>query len=73
MLSRAALFVARYTCLLLSLLLSGLSARAQTVTLATPYHPQLDVQAYWVSEKYDGVRAHWDGQQLRRRLLQNKR
>ena len=71
MLSRAALFVARYTCLLLGLLLglllSSLPAWSQTVTLATPYHPQLDVQAYWVSEKYDGVRAHWDGQQLRSR------
>jgi DNA ligase 1 len=24
----------------------------------------VDVSRYWVSEKYDGVRAYWDGQQL---------
>lgn len=26
-----------------------------------------DVRAYWVSEKLDGVRGHWDGQRLRTR------
>ncbi|ANY62656.1 DNA ligase [Comamonas aquatica] len=44
------------------LALSG--AWGQTLTLAAPYHRQLDIQAYWVSEKYDGIRAHWTGQQL---------
>lgn len=33
-------------------------------TLALPFHPGVPVQAYWVSEKYDGVRALWDGRQL---------
>lgn len=27
----------------------------------------MDLRGWWVSEKYDGVRAHWDGQQLRTR------
>ena len=35
--------------------------------LATPYRTGIDVSAYWVSEKLDGVRAHWDGQQLQTR------
>jgi len=26
---------------------------------ASPYHPNIDVAAHWVSEKLDGVRAHW--------------
>jgi len=26
---------------------------------------KLDLPGYWVSEKYDGVRAYWDGRQLR--------
>lgn len=34
------------------------------LTLASHYHPQLDLQAYWVSEKYDGIRAHWTGHTL---------
>ena len=34
------------------------------ITLAQVYSPQLDVTAYYVSEKFDGVRAFWDGQQL---------
>jgi DNA ligase-1 len=52
-------------------LLTGLSwgAQAQPLpppapTLAQRYHPGVDVQAYWVSEKYDGVRGLWNGQQL---------
>jgi DNA ligase-1 len=35
-----------------------------SLTLARVYHPQQDLTAYWVSEKLDGVRAYWDGQQL---------
>ncbi len=34
------------------------------ITLAQIYSDDLDVSAYVVSEKYDGVRAYWDGQQL---------
>lgn len=33
-------------------------------TLAQSYRPGIDVTAYWVSEKYDGVRALWTGQEL---------
>lgn len=32
--------------------------------LANPYHDGIDVSAYWVSEKLDGVRAYWDGRRL---------
>jgi DNA ligase-1 len=32
--------------------------------LANVYHENIDLRAYWVSEKLDGVRAYWDGQQL---------
>ena len=42
-------------------------AWASDLTLANTYRPDIDVQAYWVSEKYDGIRAHWDGKQLRSR------
>jgi DNA ligase-1 len=49
----------------------GLGALAQTpstpapaLMLAKVYHPGVDLADYWVSEKYDGVRGYWDGQQL---------
>ena len=32
--------------------------------LATPYHPALELDEYLVSEKYDGVRAYWNGSAL---------
>lgn len=32
--------------------------------LARVYQPEVDVSIYWVSEKLDGVRAHWDGRRL---------
>lgn len=32
--------------------------------LANVYHQGIDLDDYWVSEKYDGVRAFWDGKQL---------
>ena len=32
--------------------------------LAKVYHPGIDLQDYWVSEKYDGMRGYWDGQKL---------
>ena len=50
------------------------TALAQTTptTRATPpalmqarvVHPGVHLPDYWLSEKYDGVRAHWDGQRL---------
>lgn len=45
------------------------SARAAEATppalmLAKVYRPGIDLSAYWLSEKYDGVRGYWDGQRL---------
>ncbi|WP_372880152.1 DNA ligase [Psychromonas sp.] len=34
------------------------------IQLATIYHPDIKIEKYWVSEKLDGVRAYWNGQQL---------
>jgi DNA ligase-1 len=34
------------------------------VMLANVYHRGIDLNQYWVSEKYDGVRGYWDGQRL---------
>lgn len=42
-------------------------ATASGLTLANTYRTDVDVRAYWVSEKYDGIRAHWDGQRLHSR------
>jgi DNA ligase 1 len=39
-------------------------AKAPALMLAENYHPGLDLAAYWVSEKYDGLRGYWDGQRL---------
>ncbi|MBS0465935.1 MAG: DNA ligase [Proteobacteria bacterium] len=52
--------------LLFLLVLAGAAAQAAapSPTLAQRYHPGVDVSAYWVSEKYDGVRALWTGSQL---------
>jgi len=43
------------------------SAQALDVLLANTWNERLDPSAYWVSEKLDGVRAVWDGAQLRTR------
>jgi DNA ligase 1 len=32
--------------------------------LANVYHTEVDISDYWVSEKYDGVRAFWNGASL---------
>ncbi|MEO7106998.1 MAG: DNA ligase [Rhodoferax sp.] len=37
---------------------------APALMLAKVYHPGTDLTDYWVSEKYDGIRGYWDGQQL---------
>lgn len=41
------------------------SASAPEMLLAGVYSPETDVTQYWVSEKFDGVRAQWDGRTLR--------
>ncbi|HJW04288.1 MAG TPA: DNA ligase [Azospira sp.] len=38
---------------------------APSILLAEIYRNSVDVSAYWISEKYDGVRAIWDGRILR--------
>lgn len=41
-----------------------LLASAPPIQLATKFHQQINIQDYWVSEKLDGVRAYWNGEQL---------
>ena len=51
----------------LAALLTSVTALALAqapVMLANIYRPGLVLEDYWVSEKYDGVRAYWDGQRL---------
>jgi len=40
-------------------------ATAPAMLLAEVYEANIDVTQYWVSEKFDGVRAQWDGRTLR--------
>ena len=56
---------------LITVLFAGFTTIAQAKDLAKPalmlaniYHPGIKLNEYWVSEKYDGVRAIWDGKQL---------
>jgi len=44
--------------------MAWLTAAPPEAMHATSYDPDIDVAAYWVSEKLDGVRGHWDGAQL---------
>lgn len=39
-------------------------SQALPLMLAGRYDGNIDPAAYWVSEKLDGVRAHWDGRRL---------
>ena len=49
----------------LGLVLPGIAlAEAQPLMLANLYRPGIALADYWVSEKYDGVRAFWDGHAL---------
>lgn len=51
--------------LLLSLLLPAPAfAAPPRLMLATDYHDGVEVADYYVSEKLDGVRGHWDGRAL---------
>ncbi len=40
------------------------AASPPPVSLAETYRPGVAVAEYWVSEKYDGVRGYWNGQDL---------
>ena len=44
---------------------SNVCSTGPSAMLAERYHEGIDPGAYWVSEKLDGVRALWDGKQLR--------
>jgi DNA ligase 1 len=46
---------------------AALAADAPALMLAGVYRPGIALDAYWLSEKYDGLRAFWDGQRLRTR------
>nr|WP_310565607.1 DNA ligase [Hydrogenophaga sp.] len=41
-----------------------MGAQPPALMRANVYRPGIDLGAYWLSEKYDGVRALWDGQRL---------
>ncbi len=45
--------------------LAGSAAPAPRLLLANAIGPHIDPKLYLVSEKYDGVRAYWDGKTLR--------
>ena len=52
--------------LAISLMVAGtVFAASPPVLLANVLGPHVDVTQYLVSEKYDGVRAIWDGKTLR--------
>lgn len=40
------------------------NAGPPAIPLANVYHPSVNLEDYWVSEKLDGVRAYWDGEKL---------
>jgi DNA ligase-1 len=47
--------------------LSAQAGPPPALMLAGAYRPGVALDTYWLSEKYDGLRAYWDGQQLRTR------
>ena len=50
---------------LVGMLSSTLMAEEKpALLLAEKYHQDIDLGAYWISEKLDGVRAFWDGRRL---------
>jgi DNA ligase-1 len=38
--------------------------QAPRLLLANVWNPSIDPAGWWISEKYDGLRAYWDGQKL---------
>lgn len=59
--------ISRIFLFILALLFLSPSAIAQDILLAQIYSQGIDVKQYLVSEKLDGVRAIWDGKQLKSR------
>lgn len=58
--------VALSACLIAAFLivLAALAEDKPALLLAEKYSQDIDLAAYWVSEKLDGVRAFWDGERL---------
>lgn len=52
------------TILFTAFLSCPLIAEPLPLTLAEKYIGDIDLADYWVSEKYDGVRAYWDGERF---------
>jgi DNA ligase len=40
------------------------ATQAPALLLAETYQPSIKLSDYWVSEKYDGYRAYWNGTHL---------
>jgi DNA ligase-1 len=60
-------FLSTVLFIFISFVPSHLAARdlpKPALMLANIYHDGINLNEYWVSEKYDGVRAIWDGKQL---------
>ena len=57
---RRTLLAAALACLVTNAWAGG----APALMLANFYRSDIDLNAYWVSEKYDGVRGYWNGKQL---------
>lgn len=54
----------RFFVLFLLLVNTAVQAEAPALLLAKTYNNTVNLKDYWVSEKLDGVRAYWDGNQL---------
>lgn len=67
--SRRALILGGLAAALLppGLVRTAVAASAPPLMLAGVYRRGMPLDDYWVSEKYDGVRAYWDGRLLRTR------
>ncbi len=54
----------KYLACILAFLCFLAEASPPALQLANVYQGNINLDKYWVSEKYDGVRAFWDGSQL---------
>lgn len=52
---------------LLPFTLNAANSHRPGLMLANTWRPDIPLSHYWISEKLDGVRAYWDGHQLRTR------
>ncbi|GAA5134025.1 DNA ligase [Thalassotalea piscium] len=53
-----------YLIFLVSLFTPNVYAKKPAIQHSVNYHNNLDIRQYWVSEKLDGVRGYWSGQQM---------